>query len=72
MNKANLYQPILADSQGLPPVVLRVVTQPSNQHMVGGVPSSTQKVEPYVLLSALPDDLRRRVELAVQMIIAGG
>lgn len=71
MNKANLYQPILADSSGPPPVVLRVVTQPSNQHMVGGVPASTQKVESYVLLSALPEDIRRRVEMAVQAIVAG-
>lgn len=72
MNAADLYQPILAARTGASPLVIRVVTQPSNQNMVGGVPASSQKVEAYVLLSALPDDLKRRVELAVQMILAGG
>jgi hypothetical protein len=66
---ANLYQPIVADA-GPPPVVVRIVVPASNQMMSAGVPVASQKVEPYVLLSALPEDLRRRVELAVQALIA--
>lgn len=66
----NLYQPIQA--QGPAPLVLRVVVAANNQMMVGGVPASSQRVENYVLLSALPEELRRRVELAVQALASGG
>ena len=67
---ANLFQPIAADSDSAP-IVIRVALPASNQMMVGGVPAGPAKIEPYVLLSALPEELRRRVELAVQALVTG-
>jgi hypothetical protein len=72
MQKANLYQPIHADRLGPAPLVIKAIVTPQADHMVGGVPSTTARIEPYVLLSALPLELRQRVELAVQTLIAGG
>jgi len=70
--KVDLYQPLVATRVGAPPLVLRAVVTPNVGNMVGGVPQSTTKIENYVLLSALPEELRRRVELAVQALITGG
>jgi hypothetical protein len=60
-----------ANRIGPPPVVLRVVVTPNNAELAGGVPMSPTRGETYVLMSALPEELRRRVELAVQARIAG-
>lgn len=68
-NVANLYKPILAAVAGPSPIVLTIVTAPSNGNVAGGVPLSTQKLENYILLSALPDELRQRVALAVQALV---
>ncbi len=72
MQRADVYQPIEASQAGPPPLVIRVVTTAAGQMVVGGTPSSSRKVEPYVLLSALPEELRLRVELAIQALIQGG
>ena len=66
--RVNLYQPILADRVGPAPLVLRVGVVPQADHLVGGVPQTAMKAESYVLLSALPEELKARVELAIQMI----
>lgn len=72
MQKVNLFQPLLAAQGGAPPLVLRVGV-PNQNSISEGVPAGGQvRAEAYVLLSALPEDLRRRVELAVQALIAGG
>lgn len=68
--KVNLYQPIVADRVGPAPLVIRVGVTPQVDHLVGGVPQSAMRAESYVLLSALPEELQRRVELAIQMHIA--
>lgn len=70
MQKVDLYQPIVAASAGPAPLAIRVGVQ--NQNSISeGVPSGGMKAETYVLLSALPEELRRRVELAVQMLVSG-
>jgi len=38
--------------------------------IVGGVPAASGRIETYVLLSALPEEIRKRVETAIQMLIA--
>jgi len=69
--RVNLFQPLIADRGGAPPIVLRVGVLNHNS-ISEGVPSGgTVKPEAYVLLSALPEELRRRVELAIQTLIAG-
>lgn len=72
MQQVNLYQPIAADRQGPAPIVLRVAVTPQAVMTSGGPTSSTQRVENYILFSALPEELQRRVELAVQLLMAGG
>jgi len=69
--KVDLFQPIFADKAGAPPIVLRVGV-PNNNSISEGVPQGGQiRAEAYVLLSALPEELRRRIEMAVQMLAAG-
>lgn len=69
--RVDLYQPMIADRNGPAPLALRVGIL-NNNSISEGVPSGGQvKPETYVLLSALPDELRRRVELAVQALVAG-
>lgn len=64
--RVDLYAPMEAARVGPPPLVLRVIVTPNADSVVGGVPMANRRAEPYVLLSALPDELRQRVELAVQ------
>ena len=69
--RVDLFQPIVACQAGSPPLVIRVGV-PNNNSISEGVPQGGQyRPEAYVLLSAMPDDLRRRIELAVQAIVAG-
>ena len=69
--KVDLYQPIAASRVGPAPLALRVVVTPTNDSFVGGVPASQARVETYILLSALPQELQERVRLAAQALIAG-
>ena len=70
MQEVDLFQPFVSNRPGPAPLVLRVGVR--NQNSISeGVPQGTVKPEAYVLLSALPEELRRRVELAVQVLIAG-
>jgi hypothetical protein len=67
----NLYQPIINDHIGPPPISLRIGVTPNGDHTLGGVQQNTIKVETYVLLSALPAELQERVRTAIQMLISG-
>lgn len=70
MQRVDLYQPMIASRGGPAPIALRVGV--INQNSISeGVPSGHPRAETYVLLSALPEELRQRVELAVQALIAG-
>ena len=69
--RVDLFQPLIADKVGAPPIVLRVGVLNHNSISEGVPQGGLVKPEAYVLLSVLPDDLRRRVELAIQALIAG-
>lgn len=71
MQKVDLYQPLLHDRQGSPPLTLRVGVFSSSHMVEGGSPEAQIKPETYILLSALPFELRERVKTAVQAIISG-
>jgi hypothetical protein len=68
--RVDLYAPILAARPGPAPIALRVGV-PNQTAISEGVPVGGMKPVTYVQLEALPDELRRRVELAVQALIAG-
>lgn len=51
--------------------MLRVGVRPTDVYTEGGAVSAPVKSEAYVLLSALPVELRRQVETAVQALISG-
>jgi len=61
---------MIANRAGLPPLALRVGVI-NGDSISEGVPHGIVKAETYILLSALPDELRKRVELAAQVLIAG-
>lgn len=67
--RVDLYQPIIAAGPQ-PPLAIRV-NVPNQYSISEGVPSGNLKPETYVLLSAIPEELRRRVELAIQALLAG-
>ena len=69
-NKANIYQPIHAEHVGPAPLVIRTIITPSNAMLVGGVPSDPRIAEDYVCVSALPQELQRRIQTAIESIIA--
>lgn len=69
--KIDLYQPIIHDKFGAPPITLRVGVQTIEGYVGGGVPATYLKPEIYVLLSALPSELQERVKTAVQSLISG-
>lgn len=68
--RVDLYQPMIA-TRGPAPLAVRVGIVNTNS-LSEGVPVGNVRAETYVLLSALPDELRRRVELAVQALISAG
>jgi len=67
--RVDLYQPIASADGRQPPLVIRVGV-PNTQSISEGVPMGGYRPEQYVLLSALPEELRRRVELAVQAMLS--
>ena len=67
IQKADPYKPILSSNNGKAPLTLRLVVN-RNDHFMEGVPGDSYKNETYVLLSALPVELRNRVELAIQAL----
>lgn len=69
-NKADLYQPVENIRVGPPPIVLRTIITPRADGLVEGMPTSAKQPAAYVLVSALPEDLQRRIQLAVQAIAA--
>ena len=69
--RVDLYAPIVSAKVGPAPLALRIGVTPSLEETAGGVVQSATRVETYVLLSALPTELRERVKVAVQALIAG-
>jgi len=72
MQRVDLYQPIVASRVGPPPLTLRVGVTPNADSIAGGTQQGTLRAETYVLLSALPEELRSRIQLAVQALVTGG
>jgi hypothetical protein len=70
-NVANLYQPIEASQPGPAPLVLRVITNAPSTMTVGGAMAHSRANVDYVNVSALPEDLKYRVSLAVQALMQG-
>ena len=67
----DLNAPLEAVAGQLAPVVVRVITHPRREETAGGVVAAASRTHRYVLLDALPAELRDRVALAVQAIRAG-
>lgn len=68
-NVATLTQTIHSNDNG-PPLVIRTVTPRvgANVQMEGGSPSQGTVMSEYILLSALPQELRERVVTAIKAI----
>lgn len=66
-----LYSQIETSEVAAPPIVLNVVSRTVSAHVAGGIPPTTATNNQYVLLAALPEELRQRVITAVQMAEAG-
>jgi hypothetical protein len=71
MQKVDLYQPLISSRVGPPPIVLNVGVQRNSHETAGGLMETALTPEHYVLLSALPAELRDRVKSAVQAILSG-
>lgn len=65
----DLSQPLFAAAEGPAPYSIKVVVTERKLSSAG--PIVGQKVENYVLWSALPDELRERVKTAIQMKLSG-
>ena len=69
-NKADLYLPIIHTKTGKPPLVIKAVTQPFVGETFGGTYENPKRDEFYILFSALPEDLQKRVQTAIQALQA--
>jgi hypothetical protein len=72
VQQVDLYQVMAANRIGPPPIVIHAIVRPNKSETVEGVQASATRGESYVLLSALPQELRERVKLAIQVLIAAG
>ncbi len=70
MQKIDLYQPLVHVRVGAPPLVINVGVNRHGSETMGGPVENVIRPEAYVLLSALPDELRERVKTAVQALIS--
>jgi len=70
MQRVDLYQPMISSRIGSPPLVINVGVQRSSAETFGGPVENAVRPEHYILLSALPDELRERVKTAVQAILS--
>jgi len=70
MQRVDLYQPLLHTRVGAPPLVINVGVNRSGGEMMSGPVENVIRPESYVLLSALPDELKERVKTAIQALIS--
>ena len=70
-NQADLYQQIVASKVGPAPLVIKKIVTTTNAGAVGGMPHGTQRLEHYILLSSLPEELRASIERFISAKIAG-
>lgn len=69
--KVDLYSPIISARKGPSPIAIRVATQGNDVYTVNGPTAASIRMETYILLSALPVELKNKVETAIQALIAG-
>jgi len=70
MQRIDLYQPMVHVRVGSPPLFINVGVNRSNAETIGGPVENVVRPETYVLLSALPDELRERVKTAIQALVS--
>jgi len=70
MQRVDLYQPMISSRVGAPPLVLNVGVQKTGAETAGGYVEGSIRPEHYVLLSALPEELRERVKTAIQALLS--
>jgi len=70
MQRVDLYQPMVHVRVGSPPLFINVGVNRSGAETMGGPVENAVRPETYVLLSALPDELRERVKTAIQTLIS--
>jgi len=70
MQRVDLYQPMIHNRVGAPPLVINVGVNRTGAETMGGMVENVVRPESYVLLSALPDELRDRVKTAIQALIS--
>jgi hypothetical protein len=70
MQRVDLYQPLIHSRVGAPPLVINVGVNRSGAETMGGPIENPIRPETYVLLSALPDELKERVKTAIQALIS--
>lgn len=56
---------------GTVPIVINARVKRAGEYHEGGPTAVKEKIEPYILLSALPEKLRKQVVDAVNVIITG-
>jgi len=64
----DLGRPIISARKGHNPLYFNIRVQPNDTMTEGGMIQSQLRNETYVLLSALPVELRTRVETAIKVI----
>ena len=64
----DLARPIISARKGHNPLYFNIKVQPNDMMSEGGMIQSQPRNETYVLLSALPVELRTRVETAIKAI----
>ena len=69
MQRVKLYeQPVMAEEVGRPPLTISVITQNSREETVSGPMNTSMKQHTYILYDVLPDELKRRVKLAIDAL----
>jgi hypothetical protein len=66
-----LVQPVFCNNPTVPLVVRTVTPRADGTMLVGGAAQGGQVVSEYILLSALPQDLRERVVTAIKAQMQG-
>jgi hypothetical protein len=66
----DIYKPIASKTIGPAPIVINALITSSTAQTVNATMTKNQRIETYVLLSSLPQELKNKVELAIQMMQA--
>jgi hypothetical protein len=70
-NRADVSVPIVSERTGPSPLVINVLVTPNPTYTGGGSIETKVRDEPYVKLTALPDELRRQVVDTINMLVQG-